>query len=143
MEYATRDQAQQAITQLSNQNLMGRLVYVREVGGTGIRAGGLDIKVKFRIVRRSLGLSVLRAATVAEASLVAPNNRLPPDLVALQAAVLPAVEVVRSMLPTHVLPYDSGIQSGLSADSSQLPFNIGWQDLKDLFRQAGEFDTSD
>jgi hypothetical protein len=104
VEYATRDQAQQAITQLSNQNLMGRLVYVREVGGTGIWSGGLDIKVNFRIVRRSLGLSVLRAATVAEASLVAPNKRLPPDLVALLAAVLPAAEVVRSMLPMYVLP---------------------------------------
>lgn len=31
MEYATRDQAQSAINTLSNQNLMGRLVYVREV----------------------------------------------------------------------------------------------------------------
>lgn len=31
VEYATREQAQQAVTQLSNQNLMGRLVYVREV----------------------------------------------------------------------------------------------------------------
>ena len=31
MEYATRDQAQQAVNTLSNQNLMGRLVYVREV----------------------------------------------------------------------------------------------------------------
>jgi hypothetical protein len=32
VEYATREQAQQAVAQLSNQNLMGRLVYVREVG---------------------------------------------------------------------------------------------------------------
>ena len=31
VEYATRDQAQQAIQSLSNQTLMGRLVYVREV----------------------------------------------------------------------------------------------------------------
>ena len=31
MEYATREQAQTAVTTLSNQNLMGRLVYVREV----------------------------------------------------------------------------------------------------------------
>lgn len=31
VEYATRDQAQQAVSTLSNQNLMGRLVYVREV----------------------------------------------------------------------------------------------------------------
>ena len=31
VEYATRDQAQNAVNTLSNQNLMGRLVYVREV----------------------------------------------------------------------------------------------------------------
>jgi hypothetical protein len=31
VEYATREQAQQAIQTLSNQSLMGRLVYVREV----------------------------------------------------------------------------------------------------------------
>lgn len=31
VEYATRDQAQNAVQTLSNQNLMGRLVYVREV----------------------------------------------------------------------------------------------------------------
>ena len=30
MEYATREQAQTAVATLSNQNLMGRLVYVRE-----------------------------------------------------------------------------------------------------------------
>ena len=32
VEYATREQAQNAVNTLSNQNLMGRLVYVREVG---------------------------------------------------------------------------------------------------------------
>lgn len=31
VEYATREQAQTAVATLSNQNLMGRLVYVREV----------------------------------------------------------------------------------------------------------------
>ena len=31
VEYATREQAQIAVNTLSNQNLMGRLVYVREV----------------------------------------------------------------------------------------------------------------
>lgn len=30
-EYATRDEAQNAINTLSNQTLMGRMVYVREV----------------------------------------------------------------------------------------------------------------
>jgi hypothetical protein len=32
VEYATREQAQNAISTLSNQSLMGRLVYVREAG---------------------------------------------------------------------------------------------------------------
>lgn len=32
VEYATRDQAQTAINTLSNSPLMGRLIYVREVG---------------------------------------------------------------------------------------------------------------
>lgn len=31
MEYATKEQAQNAVATLSNQSLMGRLVYVREV----------------------------------------------------------------------------------------------------------------
>lgn len=26
----------------------------------------------------------------------------------------------------------------IATDSQQLPFSVGWQDLKDLFRQAGE-----
>lgn len=32
VEYASREQAQNAVATLSNQTLMGRLVYVREVG---------------------------------------------------------------------------------------------------------------
>lgn len=43
VEYATREQAQQAVAQLSNQNLMGRLVYVREVGQHLILAQGKEI----------------------------------------------------------------------------------------------------
>ncbi|KAI1082659.1 RNA-binding domain-containing protein [Whalleya microplaca] len=47
VEYATREQAQNAVSTLSNQNLMGRLVYVREdreaeprfIGATGGRGG--------------------------------------------------------------------------------------------------------
>jgi RNA recognition motif-containing protein len=39
VEYATRDQAQQAVAQLSNQNLMGRLVYVREVSCRSLMRG--------------------------------------------------------------------------------------------------------
>ena len=40
VEYATREQAQQAVNTLSNQNLMGRLVYVREVSCTSTLSKG-------------------------------------------------------------------------------------------------------
>lgn len=67
MEYATREQAQQAVAQLSNQNLMGRLVYVREVCGVNFRPGRRFVKVGFRTVRRNLDSSaLLGAAPVAD-----------------------------------------------------------------------------
>ncbi|KAJ5125393.1 Nucleotide-binding alpha-beta plait [Penicillium atrosanguineum] len=45
VEYATREQAQQAVNTLSNQNLMGRLVYVRELP---FNVGWQDLKDLFR-----------------------------------------------------------------------------------------------
>lgn len=42
VEYATREQAQNAVQTLSNQNLMGRLVYVREVGSRSQPSGRLS-----------------------------------------------------------------------------------------------------
>lgn len=46
------------------------------------------------------------------------------------APVVPA----RSSYPTFVT---SLLKTRDPADSLQLPFQVGWQDLKDLFRQAG------
>ncbi|KAL9041778.1 MAG: hypothetical protein Q9214_003989 [Letrouitia sp. 1 TL-2023] len=45
VEYASREQAQQAVNTLSNQNLMGRLVYVRELP---YNVGWQDLKDLFR-----------------------------------------------------------------------------------------------
>ena len=106
MEYATRDQAQQAVAQLSNQNLMGRLVYVREVRWIVIRLGGCDIKLRSRIVRRSLGSSVppaLAVADMAVACLVTTQDTGPLLALAAAAAVEVAVAaVVRSTWLTFV-----------------------------------------
>lgn len=81
MEYATREDAQTAIDTMSNTQLMGRLVYVREVSGAlwsqgGGGSGVLMDGVRCRIVRLSLaspavladvavGLVALGAAEVA------------------------------------------------------------------------------
>lgn len=95
MEYATREQAQQAVAQLSNQNLMGRLVYVREdreaeprfIGATGGNRGGFGGGM--------------------------PGGGFNPG-------------------------YGGGAPGGGGRQIyvANLPFNVGWQDLKDLFRQA-------
>ncbi|PHH78141.1 hypothetical protein CDD82_3193 [Ophiocordyceps australis] len=93
VEYATRDQAQQAVTQLSNQNLMGRLVYVREdreaeprfIGSSGGNRGGFGNSMT--------GFNHAYSGTATSAG-------------------------------------------GRQVYVANLPYNVGWQDLKDLFRQA-------
>lgn len=118
VEYATREQAQQAVNSLSNQNLMGRLVYVREVSRIEFRVVRHRAKMACRIVSRNLDLSGPQAATVADtaapwvsvAAAVAPaclaSTR---DTVVLLAAALVAA-VVKSTWPmcvyhrSHTLP---------------------------------------
>ncbi|KAK0101493.1 Myelin expression factor 2, variant 2 [Cadophora gregata] len=97
VEYATREQAQQAVNTLSNQNLMGRLVYVREDREaeprfTGPPAGG----------RGGYEGAPGRGG------------------------------------------FGGGFGGGMGGGAgggrqiyvSNLPYTVGWQDLKDLFRQA-------
>ncbi|TPX25447.1 hypothetical protein DIZ76_010902 [Coccidioides immitis] len=92
VEYATREQAQNAVATLSNQNLMGRLVYVREDREAEPRFTG------------------------------------PPHRDAGGAG-------------------RGGFGGGYGSFASRqiyvnnLPFNVGWQDLKDLFRQATQQGT--
>lgn len=103
VEYATRDQAQQAVAQLSNQNLMGRLVYVREdreaeprfIGATGGNRGGFGGGM-------SAGFNHAQGAYGGGGG----GGAAPPGGAGRQIYV------------------------------ANLPFNVGWQDLKDLFRQA-------
>jgi cell division protein FtsW (lipid II flippase) len=60
----------------------------------------------------------------------------------LPAAAAAAVVAVRSTSPTFVTPLLAHLLSMNRAvvltKPQQLPFNVGWQDLKDLFRQAGK-----
>ncbi|KGY15177.1 hypothetical protein PABG_11961 [Paracoccidioides brasiliensis Pb03] len=94
VEYATREQAQNAVATLSNQNLMGRLVYVREDREAEPRFTGAPSRGDFGGPGRG--------------------------------------------------GYGGGYGSGSGAGGSRqiyvsnLPFSVGWQDLKDLFRQAAQ-----
>ena len=117
MEYATREQAQQAVTTLSNQNLMGRLVYVREVCGRFGNSGPCVASItptrsladwNIRIARIEKlshdSRDLLRAATSA-VDLGAAMEVATAELLRVEAAV------VRFTSPTFVVPTLSG--SGL------------------------------
>lgn len=72
VEYATREQAQHAVNTLSNQNLMGRLVYVREVIFyllSGARQHQTDPALSFdyRTAKLSLVSPALLAVVTSEA----------------------------------------------------------------------------
>ncbi|KAF2801976.1 RNA-binding domain-containing protein [Mytilinidion resinicola] len=92
-KYATREQAQQAVNTLSNQNLMGRLVYVRE---------DREAEPRFTAPPARGGFD----GGIGRGGFGGPNFG-----------------------PT---PGGGGRQIYVA----NLPYNVGWQDLKDLFRQA-------
>jgi len=102
VEYATREQAQQAVTTLSNQNLMGRLVYVRE-----------DREAEPRFTGPPAG---------GRGGFEGPPGRGGGGFGG---------------------GFGGGMVQGGGAGGggrqiyvSNLPYTVGWQDLKDLFRQA-------
>lgn len=70
VEYATREQAQQAVNTLSNQTLMGRLVYVREVRIDRRLVNCVHADTICRIVRPSHVLPVLQEEVTVETSVV-------------------------------------------------------------------------
>ncbi|KAF2640069.1 RNA-binding domain-containing protein [Massarina eburnea CBS 473.64] len=101
VEYATREQAQNAVATLSNQNLMGRLVYVRE---------DREAEPRFSNPSSSRGGHNMGAGPPYGGPPFGggpgPNNFAGPPGGSRQVYV------------------------------ANLPYNVGWQDLKDLFRQA-------
>ncbi|KAK6346024.1 hypothetical protein TWF730_010358 [Orbilia blumenaviensis] len=124
VEYATRDQAQNAVNTLSNQNLMGRLVYVREdreaeprftgppgaarTGGPGGGGGG--------------GYSGGYGGGSGGGGYNS-NNSMGASSGGAGGA--------------------GGGAGGRQIFVANLPFNAGWQDLKDMFRQAGSVVRAD
>jgi hypothetical protein len=102
VEYATRDQAQNAIQTLSNQSLMGRLVYVREVRLSLLSEHHLMLCRIERLSHASLDphqaevtLAVAAASVVATVAAEAMAAAVPPWV----------VELVSSTFPMFVHPF--------------------------------------
>ncbi|KAE9994439.1 hypothetical protein EG327_010065 [Venturia inaequalis] len=106
VEYQTRDQAQNAVTTLSNQNLMGRLVYVRE-----------DREAEPRFSQPAPAMS----------GGMAPRGG--------------GFGGGMGGMPRGGGGFGGGFGGAPGGGNNQLyisnlPYTVGWQDLKDLFRQA-------
>lgn len=105
VEYATREQAQNAVATLSNQNLMGRLVYVRE-----------DREAEPRFSNPSAQRG---------GGSFGPNG---------------GGHGAYGGNPQYGQGGGGGFGGppggGRQVYVANLPYNVGWQDLKDLFRQA-------
>ena len=154
MEYSTKDEAATAINTMSNRNLMGRLIYVREVCSPSSRyelhltdsiTGPRDraslqprrrpwrlrwrptARWWWRWLRRRIRWTSwwLRWWWLWRRIRWWPNG-WPAD-----GRPLPDLRVKRA--------YKILTLFGTSLTNSQLPYNVGWQDLKDLFRQGGKF----
>ncbi|TDZ29446.1 putative RNA-binding protein [Colletotrichum spinosum] len=106
VEYATREQAQNAVATLSNQNLMGRLVYVRE-----------DREAEPRFIGATANRGGFGGGPGGPGGPGAPGGM-------------------------HPGGFGGGGPGSYSTGGSRqifvanLPYTVGWQDLKDLFRQA-------
>lgn len=88
VEYATRDQAQQAIATLSNQSLMGRLVYVREVRLTASLCRSEMLTLVYRIERQNHASLDHQAVAISVAACVVVTKAHPVQVsVALWAAL--------------------------------------------------------
>ena len=106
VEYATREQAQTAINTLSNQNLMGRLIYVREVR---VQRPCIEVALtkQYRIARQSLAslLAVRQrhvAALTVATEAVADTAEAATAVIWAVAWACKVVEDVRSSSPTFV-----------------------------------------
>ncbi|KAG7284135.1 hypothetical protein NEMBOFW57_010496 [Staphylotrichum longicolle] len=118
VEYATREQAQQAVATLSNQNLMGRLIYVREV------------RQFINAMSSDLARLTLKQDREAEPRFGPPGG-------AARGGFQGGMGGGPYGGGGGFNPGMAGGAGGRQIYVSNLPFNVGWQDLKDLFRQAG------
>ncbi|KAM0322399.1 hypothetical protein ACHAQA_009466 [Verticillium albo-atrum] len=104
VEYATREQAQNAVATLSNQNLMGRLIYVRE-----------DREAEPRFI----GATATRGGYGGPGG---PGGGMNPGGFGGPGGFNAGGP--------------GGGGGGRQIFIANLPYTVGWQDLKDLFRQA-------
>ncbi|KAK3074063.1 g-strand binding protein [Teratosphaeriaceae sp. CCFEE 6253] len=125
VEYATRDEAQTAINTLSNQNLMGRLIYVREVSEPSPRTGHTAyVRQDREMEPRFSGSGPPAARGGFDGGYGAPRGGFGGGYGG------------GPMGGNMGMQGRGGGGGGTQIFINNLPLQVGWQDLKDLFRQA-------
>lgn len=109
VEFASQEDAQRAIRELSEQPLLGRPVFIREDRETESRFGATPVPGKIGMAMAGQGLHA------------APPPRP----------------------PSHNYFGNTGANPGNQLYVGNLPYQAGWQDLKDLFRSAGNIIRAD
>lgn len=106
VEYATREQAQHAVQTLSNQNLMGRLVYVREVSRLTRDAAQQLTRSPYHRIAKPSRASLLPPPSAAEATVECAVDSMAARTALVPALVLAVLEAVdaSSTSPTYVVP---------------------------------------
>ncbi|KAF5310869.1 hypothetical protein D9619_007686 [Psilocybe cf. subviscida] len=108
VEYASQEDAQRAIRELSEQPMMGRPVFIREDRENEARFGATPVPGKIGMAMAGQGL-----------------NAAPPP-----------------RPPSHNY-FGAASNPGNQLYVGNLPYQAGWQDLKDLFRTAGNIIRAD
>ncbi|EJU02474.1 RNA-binding domain-containing protein [Dacryopinax primogenitus] len=120
VEYANSDDAQKAIRELGDQPLLGRPIFIREDREEASRFGATPVPGKVGMAMAGMGM----------------NATVPPPRPSWHGGGYPGGAG------------GAGGGGGAGGPGNQLyvgnlPYQAGWQDLKDLFRQAGNIIRAD
>ena len=133
MEYATREQAQQAVNTLSNQNLMGRLVYVREVSCTADSSKNWTWCGRM-LVRSPRSITDFLSLRTAKPNLVSPDRlppveatRVGPPEVGMVTRVTAAAETTEGLQP-QVADARSSLTTSVIPNLTRLRANLHYFD---------------
>ncbi|KAK5151262.1 g-strand binding protein [Recurvomyces mirabilis] len=121
VEYATREQAQDAINTLSNTNLMGRLVYVREAGFPNQRNRDRETEPRFNQPGGGAGGG---------------RGGFDGGRGGMRGGFNGGGFGRGGSMSMGMGMGGRGGMGGNQIFISNLPYQVGWQDLKDLFRGA-------
>lgn len=145
VEYSTREEAQRSIRELAEMPLLGRPVFIREVppfGHPSVSSHHLlqDRESESRFgatpVPGKIGMALAHGGGMGGHNAFGGPRALPPSSGAGNQLYVGNVRLPIRCISTRVSVV---IQNLLP----QLPYQAGWQDLKDLFRSAGNIIRAD